>query len=135
MELTINISPELAASLRDEAERRGLDPSDYIVTTLEERIVRTNHNLLKLKFDEADLLRKINEGVDTNTWQRYHELVAKRRAETLTEDEQRELIAYSDRIEEANARRMECLATLADLRRTTLDALRRELGITPPSYD
>ena len=51
------------------------------------------------------------------SWQRYHELLEKRRAETLTVNEQAELIAFSDEIERANARRMEYLVEFAQVQR------------------
>jgi triphosphoribosyl-dephospho-CoA synthetase len=65
-------------------------------------------------------------------WQRCRDLVAKRRAETLTTDEHRELIALCDHIEQANARRIESLVELAKQRHTSLETLMRELGITAP---
>ena len=49
-----------------------------------------------------------------------HALVARRKAETLTPGEQTELIALSDRLEEANAQRIGYLAELARVRHTTL---------------
>ncbi len=83
---------------------------------------------------ESRLLEQINLGLSQEDWERYHKLIAKRRAETLTHDEQQELIALSDRIEEANARRIEYLVELARLRGTTLDELMGQLGIKAPSY-
>jgi hypothetical protein len=61
--------------------------------------------------------------------------VVRRKAETLTPDEQTELIALSDRLEEANARRIGYLAELARVRHTTLEAVMSELGLTPDSHD
>ena len=83
---------------------------------------------------EADLLQRINQGLPQETWQRYIELVARRRAETLTPDEHVALVALGDQIEEANARRIEYLVELATLRHTTLEALMRELSISGPTY-
>ena len=83
---------------------------------------------------EAELLQKINLGWSEERWQRYRALIVKRRAETLTVDEQPELIALSDQIEQANARRMAHLIELAKLRHTSLEALMSELGIQSPAY-
>jgi hypothetical protein len=80
------------------------------------------------------LLSKINLGLSSTEWERYHTLVAQRQAETLTPDEQTELIALSDRLEEANAQRIGYLAELARVRHTTLDAVMSELGLTPDSH-
>jgi hypothetical protein len=83
---------------------------------------------------EAQLLRKINEGLPAATWKRYRDLVAKRRAETLTVTEHVELISISDQIEEKNAERIGYLVELAQLRNTTLDEVMIQLGIVSPGY-
>jgi hypothetical protein len=83
---------------------------------------------------EADLLQKINQGLPPEVWERYHQLVAKRRAETLTPSEHTELIRLSDQIELANARRLEHLVELARLRQISLDTLMDQLVIKAPGY-
>jgi hypothetical protein len=65
------------------------------------------------------------------TWARYHDLIARRQAATLTSEEQQELITLTDVIEMANVARIAAAAELAHLRNTTLDALLRELGLLP----
>jgi hypothetical protein len=87
-----------------------------------------------LSQEEAQLLQQINLGFSPEFWERYHELVARLRNETLTPDEQTELIAMSDQIEEANVRRMEHVAELARLRKKSLVAVMEELGISAPTY-
>jgi len=79
-------------------------------------------------------LREINRGLLSEDWQRYRELVAKRRDETLTPTEQGDLIGLADQIEEANVHRIECLIELAHIRNTSLEALMDQLGIRPPAY-
>ena len=83
---------------------------------------------------ESRLLQQINLGISA-TWQRYQELKAKRRAETLSQSEQEELIAISDEIEQANARRLQALAQLTILRQTTVDAPIDKLGYGNSSFD
>ena len=61
-------------------------------------------------------------------WDRYLILLAKRDAEQLDAQEHAELVALSDKIEEANARRMQSVAELARLRKTTIPALMETLG-------
>jgi hypothetical protein len=87
-----------------------------------------------LREDEAHLLQQINQGLPQETWQRYHELIDKRRAESLTPDEHATLIALSDQIEELNARRVGYLVELARLRQTPLEALMQQLGIQTLPY-
>jgi hypothetical protein len=83
---------------------------------------------------EAELLQTINEGWSPESWDRYHALTAKRRAENLTLDEYAELVALTNEREIAHAHRMKLLVELAKLRQTSLDAVMDALGIRPPGY-
>lgn len=84
--------------------------------------------------EEARLLQKINQGLPPAVQQRYDELTAKRRAETLTPQEHQELLALIDRIEQADAERVQSLAELARLRNVTVTTLMAQLGIRRPAY-
>jgi len=53
----------------------------------------------------------------------------------LTSQEQAELIALSDQMEEINVQRMENVIQLARLRQTSVDALMDDLGIKSPLYE
>ncbi len=135
MMLTINITPALEAQLRDEAAKEGLDADAYIVQTLEERLRHPQDRRPPcLAEAEARLLQQINQGLPQEMWQRYHELLDKRREERLTPDEQAALIVLSDHIEEVNAHRIEHLVELARLRQTSLETLMQHLGIKAPPY-
>jgi hypothetical protein len=137
MTITIEITPELECQIRQEAARVGLAPDVYIVKAVQAQLTQPRHRhrrAPRLSPEEAQLLANINLGLSPTEWERYHELVVRRKAETLTPDEQTELIALSDRLEEANTQRIECLAALARVRNTTLDALIRDLGLTPTSH-
>jgi len=83
---------------------------------------------------ESDLLLKINEGVPSGVQARYNELIAKRRAETLTPDEYEELLRLTRQVEKLETRRVEYLAKLARLRGTSMTALMKNLGIRPPAH-
>src|SRR5437764_8496203 len=83
MTLIIDLPPELEAQLREEAERAGLETDAYVRGLLEERVrhARTSGDgPPQIDRTEADLLQKINQGLPPQLWQRYHELVARRRA-------------------------------------------------------
>jgi hypothetical protein len=137
MTLTIEIERELEEQLRVEAARAGLDPDKYIINALEDRLrerATRQQGAPHLTHAESDLLQKINQGLPEHIWQRYNELIAKRRAESLTAEEQTELIGISDGIEQANAERMAHLGELARLRHAPLEHLMSELGIRAPSY-
>ncbi|MFH1906734.1 MAG: STAS/SEC14 domain-containing protein [Chloroflexota bacterium] len=83
---------------------------------------------------ESELLLKINEEVPSDIQTRYKELIAKRQAEALTPDEYKELLQLTQQVEKLEVRRVEYLAELARLRRTSLTALMENLGIRPPAY-
>jgi len=84
--------------------------------------------------EEAELLQQINQGLPLDVQQRYDELTAKRRAETLTPEEHQELLALVDRIEQADAERLRALTKLAQLRKVSVMTLMAELGIRRPTY-
>ena len=135
MALTVEITPELESQVREQAKQRGLEADEYIVNVLQEHLrQRQKHLPSHLPEPEARLIEQINEGFPPELWRRYNELVTKRRAETLTVDEQAELISLSDQIEEFNTRRLEFLADLARLRQISLAELMQQLGITTPQY-
>jgi hypothetical protein len=83
---------------------------------------------------EAELLQKINHGIPSDTQKNYDELIAKRQAETLTPEEHSELLRLTEQIEKLQAQRLESLAELARLRKTSLTALMENLGIQVPTY-
>ena len=65
------------------------------------------------------------------TLDRYQELDAKRRAETLTEEEHSALIDITTKMEAQNVEWIKTLSELALLRNTDLRSLMKQLGITP----
>ena len=84
--------------------------------------------------NESDLLLKINQGLPLDVQKRFDELVAKRQAETLTSYEHQELLDLIDRIEKSDAKRVEYMAKLANIRGTSLATLMKELDIRRPAY-
>jgi hypothetical protein len=84
--------------------------------------------------EESKLLIKINQPVPSDLRSDYQVLLEKREAETLTDDEYDRLIQLSQQIEAIGAERLEALATLAQLRQTSLVDLMKTLGIEPVSY-
>jgi hypothetical protein len=134
MTLTINIAPDLQSQLYREATLAGLDPGAYVARLIEERLHKEKRRAPRLSSHETALLREINRGLSPDDWQRYRELFAKRRAETLSPADQEALIALSDEIEAINVRRVECLVELAHLRNTPLETLMDQLGIKAPAY-
>jgi hypothetical protein len=133
--ITLELTPELEQSLREEAAKLGLNPNHYIVNTLKERLHPLKRDVSYLSKAEADLLQKINLGLSPEMWEQYHALIVKRHSETLTSQEQARLIEISDQIEQANADRIQYLIELANLRGTSLEAIMQKLGIEARPQD
>lgn len=132
MTITIEVNPELERQLKQAAAQAGLSLNDYILQSITQRLPRKRikaRRAPQLSPRESELLQAINRSLSQVEWERYHDLVAQRQAEALTPEEQVELIAISDRIEEANAERIEYVAELARLRNTTLPTLMKELDL------
>ena len=83
---------------------------------------------------ESELLIQVNKGLPSDAQTRLHQLISKRRAETLTSEEQSELVRLTDQLEALEAARVEALAQLARLRGVSLTTLLHDLGIRAPNY-
>jgi hypothetical protein len=128
-DITLQLPPELDQKLRTEAAKQGINPDRYILNALQDRLQDSLQPTSVLSKTETDLLEQINLGLSSDRWEDYHDLIAKRRAATLTETEQARLIAISDDIEQANVSRVQALIALAQLRGTDISTLMQELGI------
>ena len=95
MTVTIDLGPELEGELRDQAAREGLDANSLIVNALRQHLRQRRRAAPRPSKKETELLLKINAGLPEETWRRYHALVDRRKAETLTQGEHTELIYLS----------------------------------------
>lgn len=129
MTLTLDIASELEHQILQEAGRKGLDAKSFVLHLLREAMASKVSSVAAQR--ESELLKEINRGFPPEVWKRYRELVAKREDETLSVEEHAELIALIDQVELANARRIECLAELANLRQVPLRELMTKMGIQP----
>jgi hypothetical protein len=84
--------------------------------------------------DETELLQQINRGLPADIRQRYDALNAKLHDETITPQEHAELLALIDRVELADAERMQRLIALARLRGVSVDTLIEQLGVRRTTY-
>ncbi|MFG6099811.1 STAS/SEC14 domain-containing protein [Leptothoe sp. ISB3NOV94-8A] len=85
-----------------------------------------------LPVQETELLQQINQGLPPEIQQRYDQLQAKLQAETISIDEHQNLLTLIDTVEQADAKRLEALMTLAQLRQVSLPDLMAQLDIEPP---
>ncbi len=145
--MLIALSPETEARLREKAEREGRDIESVVNALLSRSLdlvtaagasedagsrPPVDSPGAPVPTSETGLIQRINEGLAPETWERYHTLVERRRNERLTPDEHAELLELTHQVELADARRLECLAELARLRRTGLREVMRQLGIQAP---
>lgn len=93
--------------------------------------VRAGRHAPRVGPDEAALLARVNAGPPADVWSRYRELVAARRAGTLSAPDHAELTRLSDAVEADHADRVAALAELAALRRVPLADLADALGLAP----
>jgi hypothetical protein len=122
MSITINLSRQIEEKLKSITTQNGMALEDYIEQLIAENIEESVSK-------EDELLLKINQGISTEKWKRFHELKGKRQAETLTEAEHQELIKVYSEIEEVHAQRLLYLVELAELKNVDIHDLMDELGI------
>lgn len=130
MTIHLNVTSDLERQLNKVAKQMGLTPDTYIMRLLQNELQK-DAAPARLSPEESALLQQINASLSAIEWERYRALLAKRDAEILTADEQTELIAFSDQIEEANVRRMKAVAELARAQKTSISALVVSLGLSP----
>lgn len=134
MTISIDMAPELENEIKQAATKAGVSPDAYILESVVQRLHPVKHRQSKtarLSKIESDLMQKINQSLPQIGWDHYRELIKKRQSGTLTQQEHLELIAISDQLEEANVNRIGYLAELAKVRKTTIPALIKELGLKP----
>jgi hypothetical protein len=127
MSLTLELPPELEAEVRSAAAREGVAPESFAVNAIEERL-RGGESGERPK-SESELLEAIGAGLPAATWQRYHALLARRRAGTIPDDDYAELLRLTDEVELWNARRLELVARLAQLKGVPLRQLVERMGL------
>lgn len=84
-----------------------------------------------LSKDESALFAIINQGLSLEAQSRYDYLKERLQNETLTPSEHAELLKMIDKIENADARRIEAIGQLAALRNVPVEEVLRSLGLKP----
>ena len=86
-------------------------------------------------FRAISLLQQVNLDISLEKWEFYLKLKEKCQKETITEIERNQLINISNDIEMANAKRIEVLAELSQIRNVPIRVLMEQLGLTPTHYE
>jgi hypothetical protein len=131
---TVHVEAEIS---RDELLKavEQLNPRDFSHFLSQVLALRARREAPSLSASESQLLIRINQGLPDETRRRYDDLIAKRQAETLNEEELRELLGLTDVVENLEAVRLDALAALARSRGESLGAIMAKLGIPEPSHD
>lgn len=131
MSLTIELPQSIEQQFRQEATSKGLSLDNYLVQVLKQVAQLAQKGTTQKQLSEAELLKKINLGISEAEWATYKHLIGLRREERLTHEEHQELINLGNKIEEANAQRLEYLFALSQLRGVSLKKVMLDLGIKP----
>lgn len=132
MTLKLDIASDLEQRILEEARRHGLDATSFVLALLREKFEAATRDPRELQ--NAELLEEINRGFHPQLWHRYSQLIGKRDDGSLSPEEHEELLALSDQMELAQARRLELLSELASRRKITLRQMMDELGIRPLAH-
>lgn len=134
MSLVLQINPSLEKRMRQDALRKGVELSQFIVQFLESNFPEEKPKIKALSKRETVLLQEINGNIPVGTWERYHILRAKQQAEAINTSESTEYATINQQIEAANVKRLAALIELAKIRNTSLDTLMKQLGLIT-TYD
>lgn len=135
MTMTIDLTPDLEARVFEGAARQQISPDRFVLKTLAECFHQAEPTTAHFTKEESLLMQRISEGLPEETWLQYHDLTAKRKAETLTPEQQQLLIALSDEVEQDYAQRLSFVLELARLHGISLEAQMQALGIPQYSYE
>jgi hypothetical protein len=116
-----------------EAAQR-LEPSDLRKLVAGALEIRARREATLASPRESELLLAINQGLPSSLARRLEVLSKKRRRETLTPDEHRELLGLGDEVEQREARRLEALVELAAIRQVPLTVLMGQLGLAAQGH-
>ncbi len=134
MSLVLQINPSLENRMRQNALRKGVDLSQFVVNVLESTFPEEKPKPKTVSKRETVLLQKIELAIPIETWERYHILRTKRQEETINAPESAEYTAINRQIEAGNVKRLTSLIELAKIRKITLDEVMKQLGLTA-NYD
>lgn len=95
-------------------------------------VLKARRNASSIAKAEAELLQKINQGLAPRLQKRFDELAEKLDLGTLTVQEHQEFLRLTNQIEKQDAKRIELLGRLAEIRQQTLDDVMQKLGIGQP---
>ena len=115
-------------------EVRKLPKAEFEKFSAKFNRLNSKSKVKNLSHIEEELLRKIDESTPADLLKRSKKLINKRRNETITKAEIKELSEITDELERLNVIRVESLIKLAKIRKKSLEDLMKELGIKSQGY-
>lgn len=88
----------------------------------------------RLSKKETELFLIINQSLPAEQQQRIEALTEKMEFESITNDEQAELLRLTDAMESGQVKRLRAVAELAKVRNVSLGEMMRQLGLEPGRY-
>ena len=132
MTVVLDLLPEMESKMREVAQAEGLDVPTLARETMAARLREYDPSRA---LTESELLERINRGFPEAFWDRYRLLIARRRVETMTPEEQQEAIGMSDQLEAWRVERLQYLIKLAEMRHTSVESLMQKMGLRPVSVE
>lgn len=108
-----------------------LDTPDLEKLLIQVRQVLAHRQNPSLPALELELLQKINQALPEEIQQKYNDLSAKMRSQTITPEEHQDLLKLIDVVEQADGDRLQHLIQLSQLRNISLAELMKQLQIHP----
>lgn len=108
-----------------------LDTPDLEKLLIQVRQVLAHRQNPSLPALELELLQKINQALPEEIQQKYNDLSAKMRSQTITPEEHQDLLKLIDIVEKADGDRIQHLIQLSQLRNISLAELMKQLQIHP----
>ena len=122
------VSIELDQLLTGVAQLNTPDLEQLLIQIQQVLAHRQNPSLPTL---ELELLQKINQALPEEIQQKYNDLSAKMRSQTITPEEHQDLLKLIDVVEQADGDRLQNLIKLSQLRNISLAELMQQLQIQP----
>lgn len=113
---------------------KKLPPAQFNQVLTRMLVLKTQNRSRSSSNRERILLANIARGAPASLLQEYRSLVEKRRAGSLSADEQARIVAVADELETFNVRWMRWLTELAGLRGTTVARLMSSLELPARPY-
>ncbi len=128
----MNAQP-MVSEILDTAARLGTEDFENLFKKL--AILRVQRsNVPTIAKSETDLLEQINQGFDTEKWERLQFLDWKMETGELNEKEASESLQLAEDYENYTVQRLQLLIKLAVLRNVSLEDLMKQLDIKPHAH-